>query len=145
MSRFQYSLTITFFLTSLTLNLISPIKTFAQCSAGSNNCNNQPNNSTCNSRNPYKLTADTSRVRRIIISWDVCQKNDFYQVSWGDGKEDIAQVDDANARSWTYAGARDMVKYNFKIRGCNGSSTPSSTQQPDCTPWQELSVTTPDW
>ncbi|QLE39911.1 hypothetical protein FD723_05075 [Nostoc sp. C052] len=142
---FRYSLTSAILLTTLSAELIRPVKTLAECTPSTSNCEKKTDNSSCDSRNPYNLVADTTRVRRIKITWDVCQKNDFYQVSWGNDKDDMTQIDDPTARSWTYAGARDLVKYIFKVRGCNARPTPDTAQEPDCTPWAELLVTTPDW
>ncbi len=109
------------------------------------NCDRKTDNSPCDSRNPYNLVADTTRARKIRIAWDVCQKNDFYQVSWGDDKDDMTQIDDPTARSWTYTGVSDVIKYTFKVRGCNAPTSQEAAQEPDCTPWTELVVTTPDW
>jgi hypothetical protein len=78
---FRYSLTSVILLTTLSAELIRPVKTLAECTPGTSNCDQKTDNSSCNSRNPYNLVADTTRVRRIKIAWDVCQKNDFYQVS----------------------------------------------------------------
>ncbi|MBH8566397.1 hypothetical protein I8748_30300 [Nostoc sp. CENA67] len=142
---FRYGLITAFLFATMSGGLISPAKTLAECTSGAASCDRQAEILPCDSRNPYNLAADTSRIKRIRISWNVCQKNDFYQVSWGDSKDDVAQIDDPTARSWIYTGARDSVKYTFKVRGCNHLSTQDSTQQPDCTAWQELAVTTPDW
>jgi hypothetical protein len=139
---FRCTLTTTvLLLTTLTAGLIRPVKTLAQCPLGSSNCDSKP----CNSPKPYNLVADTTRVRRIRISWDVCQKNDFYQVSWGNDKDDMAQIDDPSVHSWTYTGARDLVNYTFKVRGCNARPTQDPAQSLNCTPWNELTVKTPDW
>lgn len=142
---FRYSLTSLMLLITLSTGLTLPGKTLAECTPGSSNCNSKTDDSSCDSRNPYNLVADTARAHKIRITWDVCQKNDFYQVSWGDDKDDMTQIDDSTARTWTYSGAKDIVKYTFKIRGCNASPTQEAAQEPDCTPWTELVVTTPDW
>jgi hypothetical protein len=142
---FRYSLASAILLTTFSAELIRPVKTLAECTPGNSNCENKTENPPCDSRNPYNLVADTTRVRRIKIAWDVCQKNDFYQVSSGDGKDDVTQIDDPTARSWTYVGARDLVKYSFKVRGCKARPAQDAAQEPDCTPWTELVVTTPDW
>ena len=142
---FRYSLTSVILLTTFSAGLIRPIKTLAECTPGTSTCNNKTDNSPCDSRNPYNLVADTTRVRRIQITWNVCQKNDFYQVSSGDDKDDMTQIDDPTARSWTYVGAKDVVKYTFKVRGCNAPTTKDTAQESNCTPWAALVVTTPDW
>ncbi len=142
---FRSSLTSVILLTTLSTALIPPVKTLAECTPGTSNCENKTDNPPCDSRNPSNLVADTTRVRRIKIAWDVCQKNDFYQVSWGDDKDDMTQIDDPKARNWTYTGARDLTKYTFKVRGCNAPITKDTAEKPDCTPWTQLVVTTPDW
>ncbi|MEH2320188.1 hypothetical protein [Nostoc sp.] len=139
------SLLTTFLLPTLFLIWPHSAKVLAECSSSNNTCNSKNESSSCNSKNPYNLAADTTKLRRIRISWDVCQKNDFYQISWGDSKDDLEQIDDATARSWTYTGARDSTKYTFKVRGCNNHPTQDAAKQPDCTPWTESVVTTPDW
>ncbi len=141
---FRCSLTTVLLLTTVFVGWTRSEKTLAECANGTTNCVNKAENSSCNSRNPYNLVADTKATRRIKISWEVCQKNDFYEVRWGDDKDDMEQIKDPTARSWTYSRAKDLVKYTFQVRGCN-TPVAQDAKEPDCTPWQQLIVTTPDW
>ncbi|GAX45502.1 hypothetical protein NIES4075_65230 [Tolypothrix sp. NIES-4075] len=142
---FRCSLTTVLLLTTVFVGWTRSEKTLAECANGTSNCANKAENSSCNSRNPYNLVADTKATRRIKISWEVCQKNDFYEVRWGDDKDDMEQIKDPAARNWTYNRAKDLVKYTFKVRGCNTPAAQDTAKEPDCTPWQEFIVTTPDW
>lgn len=131
-SFLRYSLTSVLLLTPLFAGLTRDAKTLAACT----------------SRNPSNLTTSVTGVHKIQVSWDVCQnqKNDFYQVSWGDSKDDIEQINDPTARSWTFTRARDLGRYTFKVRGCNApTATKDAVKDTDCTPWSEIKVQAPDW
>jgi hypothetical protein len=141
---FKSSLASILLLTTLSTGFTRRAKTLAECTPNSANCENKTSNVPCSSRNPYNLTTSVTGVHKIQVSWDVCQKNDFYQVSWSDNKNDIEKINDPTARSWTYTRARDLAKYTFKVRGCN-ASTKESDKNADCTPWSEVKVQAPDW
>jgi hypothetical protein len=79
----------------------------------------------------------------VQLSWDVCKKSEFYQVSWSQfgGAETLAKVDDAAALSWTLTRVRDDAKLTFKVRGCNNRPNAES----DCSAWTALTIKAPDW
>ncbi|MBO3459376.1 hypothetical protein G7B40_002900 [Aetokthonos hydrillicola Thurmond2011] len=126
------SLTSVLLLTTVYCGFIRQAKTLAAC----------PTNA---SRNPYNLTTSASIAapHKIQVSWEACQKNDFYEVSWSDNKEDTAKINDPAARSWTYTRARDLARYTFRVRGCNAAK--DTAKEADCTPWSEVKVQAPDW
>lgn len=108
-SFLRYSLTSVLLLSTLFAGLTRGVKTLAACTPASSTCDSKTNNVPCDSRNPYNLIANITGVHKIQVSWDVCQKNDFYQVSWGDNKDDMEQINDSTTHSWTYTRARDLV------------------------------------
>ncbi|MBW4520018.1 MAG: hypothetical protein KME16_10015 [Scytolyngbya sp. HA4215-MV1] len=117
----------------------------ANCTSSASNCGSKTDNAACTetNRTPYDLYADTQTAHKVKLSWEVCQKSNFYQVSWNlvGGAPTMVQVNDANTLNWTLTRVRDEAKFTFKVRGCN--THPNA--EPECTPWTELTVKTPDW
>lgn len=114
------------------------------CTPGTD-CNATASNPLCkpDDRTPFNLDTDTHTPHKVQLSWDVCQKSEFYQVAWSQygGAETLANVDAAPQLNWTLTRARDEAKLTFKVRGCN--NRPNA--EPDCTAWTTLTIKTPDW
>ena len=93
-------------------------------------------------RAPFNLDSNTRSPHKVKLSWEVCQKSEFYQVTWSQfgGAETLAKVD-APALDWTLTRVRDDAKLTFKVRGCN--NRPNA--EPDCSAWTTLTVKAPDW
>lgn len=117
--------------------------TLAACVSGAD-CNTNVSNPSCNQvdRTPYNLDSDTRSPHKVKLLWEVCQKSEFYQVTWSQfgGAETLSRVD-APPLSWTLTRVRDEAKLTFKVRGCNNRSG----AEPDCSAWTTLTVKTPDW
>ena len=121
-----------------------PSNALEVCASGAD-CKTKASNPVCkqDDRTPFNLDANTRSPHKVQLSWEVCQKSEFYQVSWSQfgGAETVAKVEGATILSWTLTRVRDDAKLTFKVRGCN--DRPSA--EPDCTTWTTLAVKAPDW
>ena len=120
-----------------------PSSALNTCASG-DDCKTKASTPTCkqDDRTPYNLDSNTRSPHKVKLSWEVCQKSEFYQVTWSQfgGAETLAKVD-APALDWTLTRVRDDAKLTFKVRGCNNRSN----AEPDCSAWTTLTVKAPDW
>ena len=112
--------------------------------APSADCNAKASNPSCKQADwtPFNLDTDTRTPHKVQLSWEVCQKSEFYQVTWSQfgGAETLTNVE-APTLNWTLTRVRDEAKLTFKVRGCNHRSN----AEPNCSGWTTLTMKTPDW